>query len=122
MARDYHMLIAGRWIGGSTRREVKNKYDGSILGTIPLADAVTIDQAIAATGASFENANPSLRSSDAGPILTTIVPGGQGTSTVSKMRRTMSSDVMFSASASYVRMMRCRSTSRPSARMSSGVT
>ena len=53
MARDYQMLIAGRWVGGGTRREVKNKYDGSTLGTIPLADAATIDHAIAAAEQSF---------------------------------------------------------------------
>jgi acyl-CoA reductase-like NAD-dependent aldehyde dehydrogenase len=53
MARDYQMLIGGQWRPGTTRREVKNKYDGSVLGTIPLAEAADVDQAIAAAQQAF---------------------------------------------------------------------
>jgi len=35
MAREYQMLIDGEWVPGKARREVKNKYDGSVLGTVP---------------------------------------------------------------------------------------
>jgi len=47
---------------------------------------------------------------------------GHGTSTTSKTRRTTSSAVTFSASASYDRTRRCRRTSGPTAFTSSGVT
>jgi acyl-CoA reductase-like NAD-dependent aldehyde dehydrogenase len=53
MARDYRMLIGGRWLPGNTRREVKNKYDGSVLGTIPLAEATDVEHAIAAAQQAF---------------------------------------------------------------------
>ena len=52
-----------------------------------LTPEVTSDQAIAATGAALDNANISERGSDAGPILTSIVPGGQGTSTLREQYR-----------------------------------
>src|SRR5262249_20607134 len=45
-----------------------------------------------------------------------------GTSTTSNTRRTICSDVTSSASASYVRTTRWRSTSGPTAFTSSGVT
>ena len=51
MARDYQMLIDGEWVPGKARREVKNKYDGSVLGTVPIADAEEVDQAIQAAQA-----------------------------------------------------------------------
>jgi acyl-CoA reductase-like NAD-dependent aldehyde dehydrogenase len=47
------MLIGGQWLSGTTRREVKNKYDGSVLGTIPIADAAAVDRAIAAAQQAF---------------------------------------------------------------------
>jgi acyl-CoA reductase-like NAD-dependent aldehyde dehydrogenase len=53
MARDYQMLIGGTWVSGTARREVKNKYDGSVLGTVPLADAAAVDQAIQAAQRAF---------------------------------------------------------------------
>ena len=53
MARTFQMLIDGKWLAGSTQREVKNKYNGDVLGTIPMAGAAEIDQAIAAAQQAF---------------------------------------------------------------------
>jgi acyl-CoA reductase-like NAD-dependent aldehyde dehydrogenase len=53
MARTFHMLIDGKWLAGSTQREVKNKYNGDVLGTIPMAETAEIDQAIAAAQRAF---------------------------------------------------------------------
>jgi acyl-CoA reductase-like NAD-dependent aldehyde dehydrogenase len=53
MPRDYHMLIGGQWLPGKTRREVTNKYDGSVLGTIPMAEATDIDQALSVAQQTF---------------------------------------------------------------------
>lgn len=53
MAREYQMLIDGEWVPGKARREVKNKYDGSVLGTVPIADAEEVDQAIQAAQRAF---------------------------------------------------------------------
>lgn len=53
MAQDYQMLIGGTWVPGKARREVKNKYDGSVLGTVPIADADEVDQAIQAAQRAF---------------------------------------------------------------------
>jgi acyl-CoA reductase-like NAD-dependent aldehyde dehydrogenase len=53
MAREYRMLIGGKWQSGNSRREVKNKYDGSVLGTIPIAEAGDIEQAVAAAQQAF---------------------------------------------------------------------
>jgi acyl-CoA reductase-like NAD-dependent aldehyde dehydrogenase len=53
MAREFQMLINGKWLPGKTRREVKNKYNGNVLGTIPMAGAEEIDQAIAAAQQAF---------------------------------------------------------------------
>jgi len=47
------MLIGGKWQSGNSRREVKNKYDGSVLGTIPIAEAGDIEQAIATAQQAF---------------------------------------------------------------------
>src|SRR5919197_850725 len=53
MAREYGMLIGGKWQSGNSRREVKNKYDGSVLGTIPIAEAGDIEQAVGAAQQAF---------------------------------------------------------------------
>jgi acyl-CoA reductase-like NAD-dependent aldehyde dehydrogenase len=53
MARTFQMLIDGKWLAGSTQREVKNKYNGDVLGTIPMAETAEIDQAIAAAQRAF---------------------------------------------------------------------
>ncbi|MBI3079528.1 MAG: aldehyde dehydrogenase family protein [Deltaproteobacteria bacterium] len=46
MAPEYRMLIGGKWVAGRATREVKNKYDGSVLGTIPLAQRADVETAI----------------------------------------------------------------------------
>ena len=38
MAPDDQMLIGGTWVPGKVPHEVQHTYDGSVLGTIPLAD------------------------------------------------------------------------------------
>jgi len=38
MAPDDQMPIGGTWVPGKVQHEVKNTYDGSVLGTIPFAD------------------------------------------------------------------------------------
>ena len=38
MAPDDQMLIGGTWVPDKVPHEVQNTYDGSVLGTIPLAD------------------------------------------------------------------------------------
>ena len=45
---DYKLLINGEWVGGGTMLEVKNKYNGQLIGTLPLASSETLDAAIAA--------------------------------------------------------------------------
>jgi acyl-CoA reductase-like NAD-dependent aldehyde dehydrogenase len=45
---DYKLLINGEWVGGGTILEVKNKYNGQLVGTLPLATSETLDAAIAA--------------------------------------------------------------------------
>jgi len=45
---EYKLLIDGQWKGGGTILEVKNKYDGSTIGTLPTARQEDVDAAIAA--------------------------------------------------------------------------
>ena len=45
---DYKLLINGEWVGGGTILEVKNKYDGSTVGTLPSASSDMLDAALAA--------------------------------------------------------------------------
>jgi len=45
---EYKLLIDGQWVGGGSALEVKNKYDGETVGTLPLASSETLDEAIAA--------------------------------------------------------------------------
>jgi len=44
---EYKLLIDGQWVGGGSALEVKNKYDGETVGTLPLASSETLDEAIA---------------------------------------------------------------------------
>jgi acyl-CoA reductase-like NAD-dependent aldehyde dehydrogenase len=43
---DYKLLIDGRWVDGGPSMEVKNKYDGKIVGTLPTARKEDVDAAI----------------------------------------------------------------------------
>lgn len=45
---EYKLLIDGQWIGGGNELEVKNKYNGEIVGTLPTARREDLDAALAA--------------------------------------------------------------------------
>jgi len=47
------MYLAGRWVDKSQQATVTNPYDGSVIGTVPKADAADVDAALASavTGA-----------------------------------------------------------------------
>jgi acyl-CoA reductase-like NAD-dependent aldehyde dehydrogenase len=43
---EYKLLIGGEWTGSGDPLEVKNKYDGSVIGVLPTASRDDLDQAI----------------------------------------------------------------------------
>jgi acyl-CoA reductase-like NAD-dependent aldehyde dehydrogenase len=43
---EYKLLIDGQWVGGGAVLEVKNKYNGSVVGTVPTARREDLDAAI----------------------------------------------------------------------------
>jgi acyl-CoA reductase-like NAD-dependent aldehyde dehydrogenase len=45
---EYKLLIDGQWVGGGSPLEVKNKYDGSTVGVLPIARKEDLDEAISA--------------------------------------------------------------------------
>ena len=45
---EYKLLIDGQWLDGGPSLEVKNKYDGKTVGTLPTARKEDVDAAIAA--------------------------------------------------------------------------
>jgi acyl-CoA reductase-like NAD-dependent aldehyde dehydrogenase len=45
---EYKLLIDGQWVEGGSALEVKNKYDGKTIGTVPTARQEEVDAAIAA--------------------------------------------------------------------------
>jgi len=45
---EYKLLIDGQWIGGGNELEVKNKYNGEIVGVLPTARREDLDAALAA--------------------------------------------------------------------------
>jgi acyl-CoA reductase-like NAD-dependent aldehyde dehydrogenase len=45
---EYKLLINGQWVGNGNMLEVKNKYNSSTVGTLPIASREDLDQAIAA--------------------------------------------------------------------------
>ena len=45
---EYKLLIDGQWIGGGNELEVKNKYNGEIVGVLPAARREDLDAALAA--------------------------------------------------------------------------
>jgi acyl-CoA reductase-like NAD-dependent aldehyde dehydrogenase len=55
MAKDYKMLIGGEWVEGKGKKlEVKNKFTGEVLGTVPQATKEEVEQAVAAAAAAFK--------------------------------------------------------------------
>ncbi len=54
------MFVAGKWLDKSEKTEVHNPYDGSVVDTVPKADAADVDQALAAAvdGARLMRAMP----------------------------------------------------------------
>src|SRR4051794_30606969 len=45
---DYKLYINGKWTGNGNTMPIYNKYDNSLIGTLPIADANLLDEAIAA--------------------------------------------------------------------------
>ncbi len=45
---EYKLLIDGEWVGGGSTLEVKNKYNGEIVGVLPTARKEDLDAALAA--------------------------------------------------------------------------
>ncbi len=45
---EYKLLIDGQWVGAGTELEVKNKYNGEIVGILPTARKEDLDAALAA--------------------------------------------------------------------------
>ena len=43
---EYKLLINGEWCGSGTPLEVKNKYDGSLVGVLPTASREDLNRAI----------------------------------------------------------------------------
>ena len=43
---EYKLLIDGQWVDGGPALEVKNKYDGTLVGTVPTARREDVDTAI----------------------------------------------------------------------------
>ena len=43
---EYKLLLDGQWIGNGNLLEVKNKYDGATVGTLPIASRDDLDHAI----------------------------------------------------------------------------
>ena len=44
------MFVAGKWVDKSEKIEVRNPFDGSVVDTVPKADAGDVDKALAARG------------------------------------------------------------------------
>ena len=41
------MFVAGRWVDTPSEIEVKNPFDGSVIDTVPKADAADVEAALA---------------------------------------------------------------------------
>ncbi len=46
MCETYKTLIGGKWRGGKDLLKVKNKYTGEVIGSVPLTDTETFEEAI----------------------------------------------------------------------------
>jgi len=45
---EYKLLLDGQWVGGGAQLEVKNKYNGEVIGVLPTARKEDLDVALAA--------------------------------------------------------------------------
>lgn len=45
---DYKLFVDGKWVDGGATMPIYNKYDDSLIGTLPIVDAERVDEAIAA--------------------------------------------------------------------------
>jgi len=45
---EYKLLLDGQWVGGGAQLEVKNKYNGEVIGVLPTARKEDLDTALAA--------------------------------------------------------------------------
>ena len=43
---EYKLLIDGQWVNSGTLMDVKNKYDGQVIGALPIASKETVEAAI----------------------------------------------------------------------------
>ncbi|MCC7117657.1 MAG: aldehyde dehydrogenase family protein [Anaerolineales bacterium] len=43
---EYKLLINGRWVNSGEMQEVKNKYNGKVIGALPVATQAQVDEAI----------------------------------------------------------------------------
>ena len=57
------MFVAGQWVDKSQKIEVKNPYDGSVVDTVPKADATDVEKALAGAveGAKLMRAMPAYQ-------------------------------------------------------------
>ena len=71
---DYKLYINGQWVEGGSRVEVKNKYTGEVIGTVPAARREDVDEALAAAerAAPVMAAMPAYQRSD---LLQRVVAG-----------------------------------------------
>lgn len=52
--KEYKMLIDGQWLSGKEHIEVKNPYNGNVLGTVPKASKEDVEAAIQSAQRAFE--------------------------------------------------------------------
>src|SRR5688572_11168087 len=71
---DYKLYIDGQWIEGGERLEVRNKYTGAVMGTVPTARREDVDAALGAAekAAPQMAAMPAYQRSD---LLQKVVAG-----------------------------------------------
>ncbi|HVC06353.1 MAG TPA: aldehyde dehydrogenase family protein [Solirubrobacterales bacterium] len=56
-AVDHKLLVAGEWVETGVWEEVRNPYDGSVVGRVAQGDASTVERAVLAAHAAFESAD-----------------------------------------------------------------
>ncbi len=71
---DYKLYINGQWVAGGERLEVRNKYTGAVMGTVPTARREDVDAALGAAekAAPVMAAMPAYQRSD---LLQKVVAG-----------------------------------------------
>lgn len=48
LGKEHRLLVAGEWVETASRIEVRSPYDGTLVGTVPEADASLVDRAVTA--------------------------------------------------------------------------